>query len=235
MFWHAGSYCKHVGIEDDVARIHPDFCGQDVVGASAYRCLALIGCSLPLFIECHHHCGGSEIFDDSGLADEFLFSMFQGNGVDYGSAGGVTECAGYRVEIGGIYHPWNACNLRICCQQSKEVTHLVARLKQAVVHVYIEDHRAVGNLFPGYGYGFAVVFLFYQAQEFAASGHVASFADVDESAVVGKFIKSGYPWPFSRHGTVGRAFAVDCGAQSCDMRRGSAAAAAGYIECTFAQ
>ena len=79
---HTSGYGEHVGVEYYV------FCGesyalQQLVGSASHTHLALVGVSLSLFIEKHHHRCCSHRVDVASLLNESLLALLERYGVDY--------------------------------------------------------------------------------------------------------------------------------------------------------
>ena len=72
----------------------------------------------------------------------------------------------------------------------KEVHHLLACIQQAVVHVDVEHQGTVLHLSACYVEGRVVTALGNEAQEFAATGHVAPLAHSNEGYVPVQRFKS---------------------------------------------
>ena len=75
MLLHAGGYGQYVGVENDVVGVEVELLGEQLVGTLAHLNLALVGVSLPLFIEGHHHYGSSVALDGACMVEEALFAL----------------------------------------------------------------------------------------------------------------------------------------------------------------
>ncbi len=76
-----------------------------------------------------------------------------------------------------VDHKWHPRHVGFGRGKSHEPLHLARGVEQRVVHVDVDDTRSGVGLRGGYRYGLVEISLLDQAQEFAASGHVAAFAD----------------------------------------------------------
>ena len=79
---HAGGDGEDVGVEDDVFGSHADLVDEDAVGALADADLVFVGGGLALLVEGHDDYGGSVLLDGGGVLAEFVFALFERDGVD---------------------------------------------------------------------------------------------------------------------------------------------------------
>ena len=77
-----GCHRQDVRVEDDVQRIHPYLLHQYMISTLCYFYLPLIGGSLSLLVETHHHNSSTEPLHILGMTDESTLSFFQRDGVD---------------------------------------------------------------------------------------------------------------------------------------------------------
>jgi hypothetical protein len=76
----------------------------------------------------------------------------------------------------------HARDIRLARDQAQELHHGRLRVEHALVHVHVDDLRAVGHLLPGDVDGRRVIAGFDQLAELGRTGHVGALADIDEQA-----------------------------------------------------
>ena len=137
---------ENIGVEDDVFRRKAHLFDQHLVGARADLDLAREGVGLPLFIKGHDHDGGAIAADNARLLDEFRLALLERNGIHHGLALNAFETSFDHVELGGIDHDRRARNIRFGGHQMQEIDHGALGIQQALVHVDVDDLRAVDHL-----------------------------------------------------------------------------------------
>ena len=95
VFFHAGGYGQDVRVEYYVAWVHAHLFGEQAVGACSYLNPALVGSGLSLFVEAHHHHGGTIAHHVAGVAEECLLAFLERNGVDDAFALHAFQCSEY--------------------------------------------------------------------------------------------------------------------------------------------
>ena len=80
---HAGSYGKHVRVEDDVERVHAHLLREQTICTLGYLDASLICGSLSLLVEAHHHDRGTVAHHVAGMTEEHLLAFLQRDRVDY--------------------------------------------------------------------------------------------------------------------------------------------------------
>ena len=177
---HARGHGQDVGVEDNVRRTEASFIYQQAVSPAADGNAAFVSVGLPLLVKSHHHRGGAQATDEAGMFQEFLLAFLQRDGVDDGLALHALQSSHDDVPLRGVYHHRHAGNLGLGGYQVEEGYHLFFGIKQAVVHVDVDDLCPVLHLTAGDTEGFLVVFFINEPQELARAGHVATLAHVDE-------------------------------------------------------
>src|SRR5207244_123970 len=74
---------ENVWIEDDVVRCEVGLLGEQFVSAGADVDLALEIVGLALFVKCHHDHSSAVSSNESRLAQEFFFAVFQADRIHY--------------------------------------------------------------------------------------------------------------------------------------------------------
>ena len=180
MFLHSRGYGQHVRVEYDIMGIETDLVHQQTVSPCADFYLAFISIGLPLFIKSHHDDGRPKAFHLPGMGQEDFLPFFQRDGIDDALALHAFQSGCNHVPFGRIYHDGHAGNLRLGGQQVQERHHLLPGIEKPVVHVDVDDQGTILHLLAGDFQSLFVVFLFDQPQEFTRTGHIATFAHIDE-------------------------------------------------------
>ena len=78
---HARGDGQHIGVENDVQRVHPHPLGQYLVGALGNLYATLVAGGLSLFVETHHHHGSTETLHALGMTYEHFLALLQRDAV----------------------------------------------------------------------------------------------------------------------------------------------------------
>ena len=111
------------------------------------------------------------------------------------------------------------------------MAHLLCGVEHRIVHIYIENHRAITHLLARNGERLVVVALVNQAQEFAAARHITSLAHIYKTAVWREAIQARQPRNLPLGRDAWRSIFYRFG-NGCDMARRRAAATAHYVHQT---
>ena len=161
----------------------PTLFGQDVVAALADFGLALVGVGLALFVEGHHHRRRAVAAHQLGVLDEFCLAFLQRDGVDDGLALHAFQPGLDDAPLGGVDHHRHAGDVRLGGDQVEELHHRGLAVQHGLVHVDVDDLRAVFHLLLGDFQRLVVLAFQDQALELGRAGDVGAFADVDEQRV----------------------------------------------------
>ena len=183
MAFNAGCHCEDVGVENDVGRRKLGFFREQAVGSGTYFYASLEGVCLSFFVESHDDNSRSHCFDEFGACEERLFAFFEADGIDNSFSLQAFERGFDDFPRRRVDHDGHASRCIVVGQHSEKCGHFRFRVEHGVVHVDIDDLRPCFDLPSCSGNGFSIVFFINETKEFSASGHVASFADADESRV----------------------------------------------------
>ena len=142
----AGRDREDVGIEDDVLGRKADLLGQQLVGALADRDLALERVGLALLVERHHDDRGAIGAHQPRLSQERLLAFLHRDRIDDRLALHAFEAGLDHREFRGIDHHRHARDVGLGGDEVEELDHRALRVDQALVHVDVDDLRAVGDL-----------------------------------------------------------------------------------------
>ena len=78
-----------------------------------------------------------------------LLAFFHRDGIDYGFAGDAFQTGFDNVELGTVDHHRHAGNIRFGRDELQEGGHRLDSVKQAFIHVHVDNLRAVFNLLTG--------------------------------------------------------------------------------------
>ena len=177
---HAGRHSKDVRIEDDVLRRKADAVDQDVVGARGDLGLALEGVGLARFVERHDHDGGAVTAHQPGVMDEGVLALLERDRIHHRLALHAFETGLDHRELRGIDHQRHAGDVRLRRDEIEERGHRLLGIEQALVHVDVEDLRAVLDLVAGDGQRGRVIAGGDELAEARRAGDVGAFADIHE-------------------------------------------------------
>ena len=180
---HAGSYGKHVGVEDDVERVHTHLLREQAVSALGYLYASLVCGSLSFLVEAHHHDGGAVAHHVACMTEEHLLAFLQRDRVDYRLALHTLQSGCDNVPFRRVDHHRHLRYVGLRGYYIKERAHLLACVEQTVVHVYVYHQGSVSHLLACYADRLVVILFVYKAQKLARTCHVAALAYVDETNV----------------------------------------------------
>ncbi len=180
----AGRDREDIRVEDDVFRRKADFIDQDVVAALADLGLALEGVGLALLIEGHHHRGGAIAADQRGVVAELFLALLERDRVDHWLALHALQAGLDHFPLRRVDHDRHARNVRLGGDQVQEANHGGLRVQHGLVHVDVDDLRAILDLLAGHRQRLVELAVQDHAREGLGAGHVGALADVDEQRVV---------------------------------------------------
>ena len=183
MLFHAGGDGEHVGVEDDVQRIHAHLLRQQAVGASGYLDASLVRRGLSLLVEAHHHYSCAVSHHVAGMREKHFLAFLQRNGVDDTLSLHTLQSGCYHVPLRRVYHHRHLGDVRLRGYDIEEGAHLLTGIQQSVVHVYVYDQRSVRHLLSGDGHSLLIILLLDEAKELARACHITSLAHVHEAHV----------------------------------------------------
>ena len=182
MLLHTRSDGKHIRVEDDIERIHPQFIYQEVIGTPGNLDTSLIGSGLSHFIEAHHHDGGTIAHHITCMGEENFFTLLQGDGIHDTFTLTALQSGKNHIPLRGVYHHRHLGNLRFCRYHIEEIHHFCLGIQQSVVHIHVHHGCTICHLLTGNTDGFLITFLINQSQELPTTSHVTAFAYVNEAA-----------------------------------------------------
>ena len=161
----------------------PACSGQQPVGALADRDLALDRVGLPGLVERHDDDAGAVALDDLRLVQEILFAFLQADRVDDALALDALEAGLDDRPARAVDHHRHARDLRLGRDVVEERRHRLLGVEHALVHVHVDDVRAVADLLGRDLHRLRVVLALDQPGEPRRAGHVGPLADHLEVAV----------------------------------------------------
>ena len=177
---HAGGDGKDVRIEDDVLRRKADAVDQNVVGARGDRLLLLERVGLARFVERHDHDGGAVAAHQLGVADEGVLAFLERDRIDHGLALHAFQPGLDHREFRGIDHHRHAGDVGLRRDQIEERGHRLFGIEQALVHIDVDDLRAVLDLIARDGKRGGIIAGGDELAEPRRAGDVGALADIHE-------------------------------------------------------
>ena len=140
---------EDVRIEDDVLGRKADLIDEDAVGARADRDFALGGVGLALLVERHDHRRRAVAADAPGDGDERLLALLQADRVDDALALQALQPGLDHRPLGRVDHHRHPRDVRLGGDQVEEADHRLLGVEHRLVHVDVDDLRAVVHLLAG--------------------------------------------------------------------------------------
>ena len=178
------SNSKDIGVKNNVFRWEIYLIHQDTVSALANLDFARKGVGLTGFIKRHHHGGSAITLDQLGLALELFHPLFHADRVHYGLALNATQtCLDY-LPLGAIHHNGHTGNIGLTRNQIDKAHHGSLAVQHGLIHVDIDDLRAILHLLACHRQSIFVLLVQNHAGKRLGACHVGAFTHVDEQTVV---------------------------------------------------
>ena len=183
VFLNAGRDGKDVGVKNDVLGRKPHLIDQNPVGACAYVDLALVGVGLPLLIKGHYHRCRTVAAHQARLLLELLHALLHADGVHDRFALHAAQARFDHAPLAGVNHDRNARNVGLTGDQLQKPHHRGLAIEHGLIHVDVDDLRAVFNLLPRYRQGLLILAIENHAGKGLGAGDVGALANIDEQGV----------------------------------------------------
>ena len=171
---------KDVGVDDDVGGAPALLFNERAADPAGDFDAAVQGVRLALLIKEHHHGGGAIAPHHAGLANELLLALLQADGVDDGLALHALEARLDDAPLAGVDHEGHAADVRLGGGTVEELDHGALAVQQALIHVDVENLRAIFDLLKRHGQSLLPELVVDEAAEAAAARDVAPLAHVHE-------------------------------------------------------
>ncbi len=165
----AGGHREDVRVEDDVLGREADLVDQDPVGPLADRLAALEVVGLAVLVEGHHHDRRAVLAAQPGLRAELLLALLHGDRVDDRLALHAAQPGLDDLELRRVDHERHPADVGLAGDQLDEAVHRGDAVDHPLVHVDVDDLRAVLDLLAGDGQRGVVVAVADQVAELAPS------------------------------------------------------------------
>ena len=178
VFLHTRRHSQHVGVEDDIQRIHPHLVDEQSIGPFGNFYPTLITRGLTLFIETHHHHRSTIAHHIAGVLQEFRLILLQRDGVDDALSLHTFQSRLDHLPVRRVDHHRHTGDIGLRSDTVQEVHHLCLRIQQTVVHIDIYHEGSVSHLFTGNAERLVVVSFFNQPEELPRTCDVTSFTHI---------------------------------------------------------
>ena len=182
MLLDARGHREDVRIENNILGRKLDLLGQNPVRALADAHFALDGIRLAFLIESHHHHRGAVAQAQSRMRQERFLAFLEADGIDDALALDAFEARFDHRPFRRVDHDGHARDIRLAGDQAQEFHHRRLRVQHALIHVHIDDLRAIGHLLTRHVDRGGIIARFNQLAKFRRAGDVGALADVDEQA-----------------------------------------------------
>ena len=188
VLFNAGGDGENIRVENDVfgRKTYPTLVNirhQHPVSAFANFHLALVGVGLAFFVERHHHRGRAIALDQLGLAFEFVQALFHADGVDDALALDATQTRFDDAPLAAVDHDGHTGDVGFRGDQVQKPHHGRQAVEHGLVHVDVDDLRAVFHLLTRNGQGLLVLAVQDHAGKGLGASDVGALADVDEGGL----------------------------------------------------
>ena len=134
-----------------------------------------------MLIKRHHDDGSAISPDQARLAEKFLFTIFQADGIHYRFPLHAFESRFNDAPLRAVDHTWNARDLRFAADQVEKARHGRLRIDHSFVHVDVEKVRSALHLLTRHGERVVEIVCQNQFRKFGRSCDVGALADDSES------------------------------------------------------
>ena len=176
----AGGNGEDIGVEDDVFRWEVDLVHQNPVGALADANLALITVGLALFVKRHHHGGRAITTQQAGLALELVHPFLHADRIHHRLALHTAQPGFDHTPLGGVDHHRHPGNIGLGGNQVEEAHHGGLAVEHGLVHVDVDDLRAVFHLLARHGQRLLELAVQNHAGKDFGTGDIGALTDVDK-------------------------------------------------------
>ncbi len=228
----AGGDREDVGVEDDVLGREADRFGQELVGARADFGLARVGVGLAGFVEGHHDHRRAVAQAQFRAFDELGLAFLHRDRIDDALALDALEAGLDHAPLRRVDHDRHARDVGLRGDQEQEAHHRRLGVEHALVHVDVDDLRAVFHLLARDRQRVVVAAFEDHAGEGLGAGDVGALADVDEQRVLADVerLQPGQAHRRFEHRRHARRDAFNRFRDGGDVRRRGAAAAADDVQ-----
>jgi hypothetical protein len=162
------------------SRRKADAVDQDVVGARGDRHLALERIGLARFVKRHDDDRGAVAAYELRMADKRVLALLERDRIDHRLALHAFQSGFDHREFGGVDHQRHAGDVGLRGNEIEKRRHRLLGIEQALVHVDIEDLRAVFDLVARHRQSCRVIAGGDELAEARRAGDVGTLADIHE-------------------------------------------------------
>ena len=130
---------------------------------------------MALLIEGHHDNRSAVTPDDGSFSQELLLAVLKADAVDNRFALHVLQACEQDIPLGRIDHHRYGRDDRIACDKPQVPGHRLDAIEQRIVHVDVDDRRAVLDLLSGYFHGLFKLVVANQIRKGLRTCHVGPF------------------------------------------------------------
>ena len=180
---------ENIGIEDNVLGDKIEALAQQAVAARADGLAALQGVGLTGFIEGHDHHRSAVALTPGGLFEKLVFPGLEADRVDDGFALHAAQTRFDHAPFRGVQHNRHARDIRLGGEQIQEGHHRRLGVEHALVHIDVDNLRAVFYLSSSDIQGGRIIIGQNKLLEARRAGDIAALADIHEQAFRAKAVR----------------------------------------------
>ena len=232
VFLNAGRHGQNIRIKYNFFRSDAGLLGKDPVRSPADLQLSRERIRLAFFIKRHHHHGRAVPPDQTRTLPESFFTLFQANRIDDAPALNALQAGFNHFPIRAVDHDRHARDVGLRGDVVQKSRHGLLGIEHGLVHVDVDDLRAVFDLLASHRQRGFVLAAEDQLGKTRRAGDVRAFADIDEAGIRPKYqrLKAAEARVALRFGQDMRRESSHRFRDGLDVSRRSSAAAAGDIQ-----
>ena len=180
VFLDAGGNREDVGVENYILRRKPDHFRQQLVGALANLELA-VGCvGLSFLVERHDDGGRAVALHLAGMVEKGRCAFLEADGIHHRLALHTFQASLDHLPFRRVDHDRHPRNIGLGGDEVQEPDHRRLRIEHPLIHVDIDDLRAVFHLLARDVERLVEAILDDQLFELGGARHIGALANVDE-------------------------------------------------------
>ena len=181
MLVNASGYGENVRVKNNVFWRKVHLIHQHAVGALANFNLARVGIGLAFFIKRHHHGSRAIAAQQFGLMLKRINAFFHADGVHHRLALHAAQARLNHAPFAGVDHDGHPGNVRLRGYEVQKPHHGGLAVEHGLVHIDVDDLRAVFYLLARHGQRLLELAVQYHAGKRFGASDVGALANIDKS------------------------------------------------------
>ena len=232
VFFNTRCDSENIRIKDDVRRFESHLFSEYPVRALANFDFAFDGVSLTLGVERHDNDGSAVSAHKLCLLDKVLLAFFEADRIDDGLALYTLQSGFDHRPFRRVNHNWKPRYIRLRGDEAQELHHRILRVEHALIHVDVDDLRAIVHLVASNLDRGSIVVGLNQTPKSCRSRYIAALTHIDEQVIRSNIqrFEPGNPATHRRRGRHSRRQPFDYLLERANMLRPRSATATNQVD-----